>query len=67
MNLADFIKSFRNEDSPFGDFAKDFVTSKIKAITYNGIKKKLIQYGICELALDVFEEIVLLYNSKEKL
>lgn len=57
MKFSEYLKSFVNENTPYGDLARDFIASKSKATTYKGIKKSIDRYSPCDAALSALESI----------
>lgn len=61
MNFAEYLKSFKNENSPFGDLSKDFIISKSKAKTYKGVKSNLEKNHACQSAFNVLDKVYIQY------
>lgn len=64
MKFSQFLKGFLEENSPIGDLARDFVLSKCKATTYEGIKKSLLKNNACSGAFDALERAYELFKEK---
>lgn len=64
MKFSQFLKGFLEENSPIGDLARDFVFTKSKATTYNGIKKQLEKYNACNGAFEALEKAYELFKKE---
>ena len=60
MNFSNYLKSFADDQTPFGDLARDFIDSKSKATTYRGVVQSMKKYHPCETAWMTLET---LYNK----
>lgn len=57
MKFSEYIKIFINENTPEGDFARDFIASKSRATTYDGIAKSVKKHHPCDNALCALESL----------
>ena len=64
MYFSDYLIQFVNENSPKGDLARDFVKSKSKAKTYNGILKNMVKNDACDAAINILNEIYMEYRKE---
>ena len=64
MHFSDYLKQFLNENSPKGDLARDFIESKSKAKTYNGILRNMEKNDACDAAINALNEIYMKYRQE---
>lgn len=64
MKFSVFLKSFEKDNSPVGDLARDFMASKSKATTYNGVKNALDRNCACCGAYEALERAYELYKKQ---
>lgn len=65
MYFSDYLKQFANENTPKGDLARDFITSKSKAKTYFGVLRSMQKYDACDIAIDTLNEIYGEYQRRK--
>ena len=64
MYFSDYLKQFANENSMKGDLARDFIESKSKAKTYNGVLKNMQKNSACDVAINALNEIYASYTEE---
>ncbi len=57
MNFSEYLKSFAEQNTPIGDLARDFISSKSRATTYIGIVKSMKKYQPCDEAWEMLDKI----------
>ena len=74
MTIRQFLRTLLNEDTPEGDFARDFKSDhktaehfKGKPVTFTGLKKHLYNQGACLEAFQALEEVRQRYEELLKM
>ena len=67
MKFSDFLKTFKKEDTPIGDLARDFIDSKSRATTYKGVVKSMEKYCPCKDAWDTLESVYSKYLKQQEI
>lgn len=65
-NFSDYLKSFKYENSPTGDLARDFITSKSKATTYEGVLRHLNKNDADCIAIKLLKNVKIRYDEINK-
>ncbi len=67
MNFKQFLFTLKDESSPAGDIARDFIASKSKAQTCKGVKKSIEKHiTLSGNVLEAFENAVERYKEINK-
>ena len=64
MTFSQFLKQSFEEDSKIGDLARDFIASKCKATSYEGVKRSLDKHNACCEAYNALELAYELYKKR---
>lgn len=64
MQFSDYLKTFQNEDTPIGDLARDFIKSKSRAKTYQGVYKHLEKNNADFIVFSILEEVKNKYDKR---
>lgn len=66
LNFSDYLKSFKHENSPAGDLARDFIASKSKATTYEGVLSHLNKNDADYIAIKLLKNLKRRYDEINK-
>ena len=66
MNFSDYLKSFAGLNTPEGDFERDYIQSKSKATTFQGIKRSIEKYSPCIQAQEILDKLYRKYKENKK-
>jgi uncharacterized protein YozE (UPF0346 family) len=65
VNFRAFLKTFKNEDSPFGDLARDAFneSSSWKRTTAKSLQAHMESCGACPEAMSVLDDVIESYKQ----
>ena len=66
MQFSDYLKMFQNEDTPIGDLARDFIKSRSRAKTYQGVYNHLEKNHADYNVIKILETLKMEYENNYK-
>ncbi len=64
MTFSEYLKSLKEENTPEGDLARDFIKSKCKAKTYLGVFNHLLKNNAEDAAFEALEKVKRRYEKE---